>query len=393
MSVLAGFGPRWQRLPLVVRDLPLGLVLLLASLVPALRPQGTELGELPTRPLDALAVLPLLLETLPLALRRRAPLASVTLVAAGFALDQLRAYHLVAGAALALALLSTGLHLERHRRATAAGLTGAYVVLAVALAARGSTDGPTGFVTFYLLAVVLWGAGGWLRSARAGEAERQRLAAEAAIAGERSRLARELHDVVTHHVTAMVVQAQAARYLTAAPDRLDGALETIADTGRLAVTDLRQLLHVLDPHQAPGERPGQPSVGEVPALVEQARRAGQPVELVLAVDDPTTGSIGLTAYRVVQEGLTNALKHAPGGRTLVSIEARAGVMTVEVRTTGAPASALPPTPVPTGSGRGLTGLRERVEALAGEFAAGPRADGGFLVRARLPLPNHPRSQA
>lgn len=363
-----------------MRDLVPGLVILAASFAPALHAHGTQLGNLPERPFDALAVVALALECLPLALRRRWPLLSVALVASGFVLDQLRAYHLVSGVALALSLASTGLHLGRHRRTTAAVLTAAYLALAVALTAQGSGEGTSGFTTFFLLGAFAWAAGAWLRAARAGEEERRRLAAEAALAAERARLARELHDVVTHHVTAMVVQAQAARYLTATPDRLEAALDAIADTGRLAVSDLRDLLHVLDPGHATQAGQAAP-VHDIAVLVDQARRAGQPVELTV---EPGTavevGSAGLTAYRVVQEALTNALKHAHGSRTVVAVHQREEEITVEIRTD--PATA--PSPAPAGAGRGLAGLRERVEALAGELSAGPRPDGGFSVRARIP---------
>lgn len=386
---------------MVVRDLLPGMVLLIASLVPVLQRYGTQLGDLPARPLDGFAAVALALECLPLALRRRWPLLSVALVSAGFVLDQLRSYHLVAGAALALSLMSTGLHLDRRRRATAVALTGAYTALATALAVMGSPEGLAGFVTFYLLMVLAWGAGAWLRSARVVEADRRRRAAEAARAEERTRLARELHDVVTHHVTAMVVQAQAARYLAAEPDRVDQALATVADTGRLAVTDLRQLLDVLEPNSSgppnsssppgPTSPPSQVgasqgvvgSVEDVRDLVRQARRAGQPVELtqephVLPAAD---ADAGLAAYRVVQEALTNALKHAPGSPTDVSVHQTEQEITVQV-TTGAPER---PGPTAPGSGRGLAGLRERVEALSGTLTAGRRPDGGFAVRARIPV--------
>jgi signal transduction histidine kinase len=370
-----------------VRDLAPGLVLLVASLVPALRSHGTQVGDLPTRPLDALAGLALVLQCLPLAVRRRWPLVSLALVASGFALDQLRSYHLVAGAALALSLASTGLHLERRRRTTAAAVAAGYLALAAGLARLGSDEGVTGFVTFFLLGVLAWGGGAWLRSARAGEAERRRHAAEDALAAERTRLARELHDVVTHHVTAMVVQAQAAGYLTAAPDRLHDALDTIADTGRLAIADLRDLLDVLDPRRAAGSGEGRPrSVDDIGSLVEQARRAGQPVELAqVAGTAAEAGGAGFAAYRVVQEALTNALKHAHGSRTVVVVEQHEKEITVEVGTD--PAAV--PSAAPAGAGRGLTGLRERVEALAGELVAGARPDGGFVVRARIPRASRP----
>ncbi|WP_405108718.1 histidine kinase [Micromonospora sp. NBC_01405] len=368
----------WRRWDVTVRDLPLALLLALASGVPALHNHGTQLGDLPGRPFDALTVGVVALECLPLAVRRRWPALCLALVSVGFAIDQLRGYHTVAGAALAIALVSAGAHLERRRRTTVALASAGYVVLAVALDRLGSTEGVTGFATFYLLLALAWGIGAWLRQSRAAEAERRRQVAVTASAAERTRIARELHDVVTHHVTAMVVQAEAARYLTAAPERLDTALSAITSTGRRAVTDLRHLLDLLNPdHSA---EPRTPSVGELRALVEQTRQAGQPVEFTEeGTPAETTGGAELAAYRVVQEALTNALKHAHGSRTTVHVQHGGREITVEVSTDGPGSYAA----APGGSGRGLAGLRERVGVLGGEFSAGRRS-GSFVVRARIP---------
>ncbi|MEU9839565.1 histidine kinase [Actinomadura sp. NPDC048032] len=333
----------------------------------------------PARPFDAPAVPVMLLTCLPLAVRRRWPAISVVLVSLGFAADQLRAYHSFTGSALAFALVSAGAHLERRRYAVAGVLSAAYVALAVALDRIGSPEGLDGFVTFYLGAVFAWGVGAWLRSTRAVESERRRRVAEATRAAERTRIARELHDVVTHHVTAMVVQAEAAKYLTAAPDRLDETLSAVGDTGRRAIADLRHLLDLLNPDHGTDAR--MPSVGELPALVEQTRRAGQPIEFTAAGEPAeTTGSAEVVAYRVVQESLTNALKYARGSRTVVRVQYRDKEISVEVGTD--PSGA--PTAPPGGSGRGLAGLRDRVGALGGDFTADPRPDGGFVVRARIP---------
>ncbi|MDM4719336.1 histidine kinase [Micromonospora sp. WMMA1363] len=370
---------RWRPSDVTVRDLPFPLLLAAAALVPALHVPGTQLGDLPTRPLDALAVAVVALECLPLAVRRRWPAGCLALVSLGFAVDQLLGYHTVAGIALPVALLSAGAHLERHRRAVAVVGSGAYVLLAVALDRLGSPEGLAGFVTFYLVLAIAWGAGAWLRLSRAAEAERRRHVAETTRTAERTRIARELHDVVTHHVTAMVVQAEAARYLTAAPERLDQTLAAVSDTGRRAVTDLRHLLDLLNPDHGTG--PVTPSVGELHTLVEQTRRAGQPVEFTEEGSPRgTTGSAGVAAYRVVQEALTNALKYAYGSRTVVQVHYGSVGITVEVSTADSGSGAAPT----GGSGRGLTGLRERVGLLGGEFSAERRPGGGFVVRARIP---------
>ncbi|MEU1400391.1 histidine kinase [Micromonospora zamorensis] len=369
----------WRRWPVTVRDLPLALLLALASVVPPLRDHGTQLGDLPGRPFDALTVAVIALECLPLAVRRRWPALCLALVSVGFVIDQLRAYHTVAGSALTIALLSAGAHVQRRRRTTMVLGSAAYVALAVALDRQGSTEGVLGFATFYLLLVLAWGIGAWLREARAVEAERRRHVAVTARAAERTRIASELHDIVTHHVTAMVVQAEAARYLTAAPERLDTTLTAITDTGRRAITDLRHLLDLLNPDHSTDPRT--PAVGDLHALVAQTRQAGQPVEFTEdGSPAETTGGAEVVAYRVVQEALTNALKYARGSRTTVHVEHGERETTVQVSTEGSGSYS----EGPGGSGRGLAGLRERVDVLGGDFSAGRQADGSFVVLARIP---------
>ena len=384
----------WRRADVTVRDLPLALLLIATAFTPSLRGHGTQLGDLPTRPFDLLAAAAVALECLPLAVRRRWPAGCLALVGLAFAVDQLRGYHTTAGTALPLAVISAGAHLERGRRPYAVLASLAFVPLAVALWRGGSTEGVSGFVTFYLVLVIAWGAGAWLRTTRAAEADRRSQVARATRLAERTRIAGELHDVVTHHVTAMVVQAEAARYLTASPERLDGALTAVTDTGRRAISDLRQLLDLLNPDHGtdhgtdhgPGHPPRVPSLGGLDALVEQTRRAGQPVELVQdGVPTGAGGSAELAAYRVVQEALTNALKYARGIPTTVRVHHGEQEITVEVGTAGPG----PDGASPGGSGRGLAGLDERVGLLGGEFSAGRRSGGGFVVRARIPTADRP----
>lgn len=368
---------RWD---VTVRDFPLALLLIVASFLPMFHGHETEVGDLPPRPFDALAGLALALECLPLAGRRRWPGASLALVVLGFVIAELGSYHLVASTAVALALISAGAHLEHHRRVTVVALSATYVVLVVVLIQLGAPEQPAGYATFYLLTAIAWGIGSWLRSSRALEAERRRRVAEDTRTAERTRIARELHDVVTHHVTAMVVQTEAARYLTAAPDRLDHALTSVTSTGRRAITDLRHLLELLNPDHDVELRA--PQAGKLRSLVEQTRQAGQPVEFTEDGKPPeTTGSADLVAYRVVQEALTNALKYAHGSPTSVRIRHDDREMTVEVSTADSGSQ----NGFPTGSGRGLAGLRERVDILGGDFSAGIRTGGGFVVRASIPV--------
>jgi signal transduction histidine kinase len=367
---------RWRGWDVRVQDAPLALLLVLGSVVPALHDKGTQLGGLPNRPFDALAIAVIALECLPLVVRRKWPLVCLALVSVAFVVDQLQGYHTVGGTALPIALISAGLHLSHHRRTAVIVASIGYVGLAIGLDLRGATEGVAGFVTFYLALAAAWAIGAWLRLSRSAEEERRRHVAAATRVAERTSIARELHDVVTHHVTAMVVQAEAARYLTAAPERLDRTLQAITDTGRRSLTDLRHLLDLLNPDHSPE------SVGDLRSLVEQTRLAGQPIEFAEegeAVRD--AGSAEAVAYRVVQEALTNALKYAHGNQTSVYVRYGEREITVEVGTEGARSST-----AVGGSGRGLAGLRERVGVLGGEFSAAQR-DSGFVVHARIPAGN------
>lgn len=245
-----------------------------------------------------------------------------------------------------------------------------------------------------------------MRTRRAEEAQRRHLAAELATAAERARIARELHDVVTHHVTAMVVQADAAQFLVESdPGRTTTSLAAVSTTGRRALTKLRHLLGVLE---ATGDGPATdavpaqraPVLGEVADLIDQARAAGQAVELVEEGQwRRQADSVELACYRVVQEGLTNAMKHAAGRKTSVVIrygeqhividvitEGPVGTTSASTTSAGTISAATTSTSksAPASGRRGLTGLAGRVRLLDGRFEAGPRPDGGFRVRAEIP---------
>ncbi|MEU3307069.1 sensor histidine kinase [Nocardiopsis sp. NPDC055551] len=384
MSALLRVPELWRRLDVTIRDLPLVLLLFVPSFMPMFFNYGTQVGGVPDRPFDAIAVVVIALQSFPLALRRRWPTLCLTLIAVGFAVDQLLGYHTVAGTGLAIAVLSAGVHLERRRRLTALLFSLAYLPLAVVLYQIGTGEPVSEFVVFYLAVALVWGIGSWVRSTRIAEAERRRRVAQDALAAERARIARELHDVVTHHVTAMVVQTEAARYLTAAPDRLDQALSSVTDTGRRATSDLRRLLELIDPDHGTdqGAETRMPHTGVLSELVEHTREAGQPVEFSEeGTPAESSGSADFVAFRVVQEALTNALKYAHGTPTSVRVRHGKKEITVRIDTDGSG------TQVSStgGSGRGLTGLRERVEVLGGDFSAGERDGGGFAVEARVPV--------
>ena len=373
--------PRWWRSSSVVlRDGVLGVVLALLAFLPPLAGNGTRLGELPHRPVDALAVLAALAQTLPLALRRRQPAIVLAVVAAGFAVQELRGYATAASFGLLAAIYSTAAYQQRFRRWTAGAATAGYLALAVGLHAAGSKNRPADYTVFYCFLAAGWLLGTWMRNAWGTEAERRRMAAATARADERARIARELHDVVTHHVTAMVVQANAAKFLAADPERMAGNLTAVSETGRRALGELRDLLGVLDPTREAAPRDRLPGLPQLADLVEQTRAAGQPVDLIVDGQAPAMGAgRELTAYRVVQESLTNALKYAAGRATVVRVGYQPAGLDISVTTAaGRSRSAV------GGAGRGLAGLRERLELFGGSLSAERGAGGEFTVAAHLP---------
>jgi signal transduction histidine kinase len=212
----------------------------------------------------------------------------------------------------------------------------------------------------------------------------QLLLAEQARAEERARLAAEMHDVVTHRVSLMVLQAGAIE-VTAADPETRRAAEGLRDAGMQALDELRDLVGVFG-----GERTGEsPSVGppapraDLRELVDASAAAGVDVRLVCDGDaDAVPSAVLRTAHRVVQEALTNVHKHAPGGQVRVDVRYGSDAVTVAVANTAATAD---PALGPTGSGSGLRGLRERVAIIGGALNAGPCPDGGFAVRAELPV--------
>jgi signal transduction histidine kinase len=368
----------------LARDAALGLALALLAFVPPLATHGTRLGELPHRPVDALAVAAALAQSLPLALRRRWPAATLAVVAAGFAVQELRGYATFASVGLLAAIYSAAAYQVRFRRWIALGASVAFVALATGLHLLGSTNRLADYVAFYLALAAGWLLGVYVRTLRSTASLRLHAEAEAARAEERARIARELHDVVTHHVTAMVVQANAAQYLPLDPAR--SSLTAISSTGKQALGDLRDLLGVLDPDRSSPLVPGHPGLTALPSLIEQTRAAGQPVSLIEEGSPPDSLGTGreLTAYRVVQESLTNALKHATGLPTVVRLGYHSSSLDISVTTVSSGTTVASGHAVIGGSGRGLAGLRERVELFGGTLSAGPSDDGGFTVAAHLP---------
>ncbi len=361
----------------------------------------------------------LLLMYVPLAWRRVAPMP--TMAVTGTATGVLALLGLPLGAALSaviVALYSVAAYGSRQEGRVSLVISGMFIAgSALSAWAQGTPFGPVDFVINALAFVGVWALGDRARArrqvlaqltARADEAERSRqLAAELAVADERSRIARELHDVVAHAVSVVVVQAGAGqRVAERDPSQATQALAAIESTGRDALRDLRDLVGLLrDPHTgtvdgphgsvgadgpygsaaAIGDRSPQPTVADIENLVERLNDAGVPVRLQRQGDLASlpTG-VAVSVYRIVQEALTNVLKHAgPVDDVLVTLDRRTDRVLVSVEDDGRG----PPGDQrgAAGGGTGLAGMRERVAVFGGLLRAGPRPNGGFLVRARLPI--------
>ncbi|MER5640678.1 histidine kinase [Kitasatospora sp. NPDC002227] len=233
---------------------------------------------------------------------------------------------------------------------------------------------------------------GWLLERERESAARQ------AVAAEHARIARELHDIVSHNVSVMVIQAGAARQVLATqPEEAAAALLAVEGAGRDTMTELRTLLGVLAPSQSGEDEPyeeadalaPQPSLTRLSPLIDRIAFAGLPVEVKVSGEPrPLPAGVDVTAYRIIQEALTNALKHGQDGvKAEVTVRYAERYLRVEVLNGGP--SVLSGTPAPAreadGAGRGLIGLRERVGVYGGELDARRRLGGGYRVRARLPL--------
>jgi len=218
---------------------------------------------------------------------------------------------------------------------------------------------------------------------RAARLEAERDAqAQIAAAAERARIARELHDVVAHNVSVMVVQADGASYaLGSDPQRAAEALAAISATGRQALAEMRRLLGILRREEKVSRAP-LPGIGQLGELLESTRAAGLPVSFTVeGVPQPLPGGAALAAYRIVQESLTNTRKHAgPRASAEVTLRYLEDALVLEISDDGCGAAARS-----DGAGHGLTGMAERVAVYGGSVDAGPRSGGGFRVTARLPV--------
>ena len=322
--------------------------------------------------------------TAAIAWRSRAPVAVLAVEVAGVMLLPNR-LDLPAGIAVLIAAYSAAFYSDQ--RLIVAGLL--LVASAWLLAFGGTVQVPSALAPLLLVAPV-WLAGSAMRkreqrtAASARRADRLEHDREAALRAERARIARELHDVVTHSVTVMVLQTGAAREIMGRDQsRSRALLESAESSGRSALEELRHMLGLLADHDADTPLAPQPGVGEIRALIEQVRQAGLIVELcVEGKPRPVSGGVAVAVYRILQEALTNVLKHADGAPSEVVLRWSDAALELEVIDQGPPhngaASSAPP-------GRGLTGMRERAAMYRGTLEAGPGSDRGYLVRARIPL--------
>jgi glucose-6-phosphate-specific signal transduction histidine kinase len=253
-------------------------------------------------------------------------------------------------------------------------------------------NGPASATVVFTAAVIaVDNLGSRLRAQRALAAQTERAEAERArraVLEERTRIARELHDVVAHHMSLIAVRAESAPYrLPALPEPVAAEFGSLSQEAREALAEMRRLLDVLRHDQPAGLAP-QPQLADLPALVDAARQAGLSVELSVPVAlDHVPPGVGVCAYRIVQESLSNASQHAPGAAVTVSVDHNSGAVLLQVA--NGPGGPALPFRNQHGPGHGLTGMRERVVLLGGSLSAAPAPDGGFVVSAMLPLGQTP----
>jgi signal transduction histidine kinase len=326
--------------------------------------------------------------------RRSQPLVVLWVTVIATTLSTAFGYSETVGIAMLIALYGVGRY-AADDRASSIGLGGTFVLVVLSALFHPNTPTRSGaetaaevafglFITF-----LVWYIGRRIRirGERAAQLERERAAeARRAIAEERTRIARELHDVVAHRVSLMTVQAGAAKTVVADdPQGAAQAMEAVENAGRQALGELRHLLDVLRPDaEMDGLRP-QPGLADVPRLVDQFEEAGLDVSLTIEGQASNLPArVDLSAYRIVQEALTNVLKHAGStARTEVRLSTDHRVLAIEVVDNGHGDTILP------GSGQGIVGMRERAQLLGGSLDAGPRPGGGFQVVALLPIGEAP----
>src|SRR3954453_2724989 len=365
------------------------LVLMIAS-ISSKAPAGGQ------RDGDALAYALAIPLTLPFAVHRRWPMASLILILAAFAGFAIANYAVYPGVSLFAVVYGVAAHTDRRRSAIA--LVATVVAMVAALATQPDHVVSSSDWTSSLLAVaVAWLAGENQRSRRARwvaleeraemlENEREERDRRA-VAEERLRIARDLHDIVSHAMSVIAVQAGSGNaLLDRDPEGARRSLINVETASRGALVEMRRMLGVLrDDDDAPGSRAPAPSLSKLGDLVARVRDAGLGVELHVDTDiPPLPTSVDLAAYRIVQESLTNVMKHG-GPVAVVKISSSATELCVDISDDGRQRNGHVEPGVRESTRHGIIGMRERVAIYGGQFEAGPRPGGGFRVVARLPL--------
>ncbi|MEV0276781.1 sensor histidine kinase [Streptomyces sp. NPDC050610] len=327
------------------------------------------------------------LGALPLLARRRRPVATL---AAVLALDATAALTVPLPSHFGAVLVVAVYQVARDRSGRVTAVAAVATVAVTLLSQSGGRVPPwQEVITPPLSTAIVIATGLAVKRWQREVAANRRLLADRAVADERRRIARELHDIVAHHITTMQLMAGGARANLAEPEVVRDALVTLESSGRLALREMRQLLDVLragdEPEAAPS--PPQPGADDLDRLVDESRLAGLPTEFgVHGQRRPLPPTVGLTVFRIVQEALTNTRKYAGGARASVQLTYRQDGVAVEVRDDGGGAPPQEGSSAAGPGGYGLIGMRERVALHGGTLAVGPLPGGGFAVVAELPLP-------
>jgi signal transduction histidine kinase len=367
-------------------------VLTLASLLVLwLQPVDPAAGV--SRHRDALAVLFALLTTLPLLWRRQAPVTVAVITVLASLIGSFRGYALAFSTVGALVALASAAYLTGRRRAVVLGAFSVVALITVSTIAQGSLPGLQPLVTDISAPLLALLAGDVMRTrrlyaerwrSRAEEIERLRdVDQQRAVAQERVRLARDVHDIVGHYLAGIALQARAGlRRVRTDPDRAAAALTEIDQLAGDALAETRQAVGIIRSEDARADLRPAPGIGDVEDLIARVRTPEVRVELRC---DESANALPATlqtaAYRIVQEALSNIVKHASPATAQVTIEQHTDALTVTVLDDGNAA----PNPAPNGSGNGLRGMRERAEHAGGNLEAGPDSSGGWRVRATFPL--------
>ena len=351
---------------------------------------GLSLVQVAIAPIasPAVSVLVAVGSTAPLAWRRVHPSTAALAMTAVWTIPTPEGFLLLGYVIAGLLFYSVGAYVAGTGRIVAVSAVG--LVAGVVLTLLGP-EHPTAAIGSALVVIGPAAAGRLVAHQRAQNRRLQELTAQllreralaerTAVAEERARIARELHDVLGHEVTVIALQADAAAAaLAKAPERAAAPIAAIRRAAGEALTEMRRAVGVLRAEDEDGALRPQPGLADVPALVERHRAAGGSVDLTFRPPSrPLHASVGLAGYRLVQEALTNASRHAPGAPVQVCVDGEGAAVVVEVVNAGGAADPHP------GSGFGLVGMRERVRVLGGELDAGPTSGGGFGLRARLPV--------